>query len=418
MFKQSFYIVAIQLVGIILGFLSIYFVAGDMGPEVYSLVGVYLVVSNIVLIFSNLGMETTMMREALYWIEHGNLEKVAEYTVQSIVSRFIGFVILAPFVIGYLLFLCQYKYDGNYLVLLLLFYIGACANALNDSMSLIIRSQGGYVFSTLARAANNDIIKFAAILLYLKFGSQFYLFFYSLSSIPLIFVFVFKIRKYLRKNYILIKPTFKKIKVARNLWINSYLGYFSNYADSLLVSLLFPPAIMGLYSLYKSLESVVRSFVDGFFDVLLQKFVQFKENYIKLMSMERKVNIARWVAISLVIVAAVVFSTSPNYFISLANLAKYNQADIVIYCVMLVAILLLLGKVENTLLNLMGPSKIVLQFGLALFVITLLSFIWVLAFRSIYGIMIQRITIFGLTSLIAVMVFRRKRTDFYTKVYN
>lgn len=74
MFKKSFIIVLIQILGAAAGFLSLYFVAGDMEPEVYSLVGVYGVLSGITLTFTDLGIETTMMREALYWIQKGEKE--------------------------------------------------------------------------------------------------------------------------------------------------------------------------------------------------------------------------------------------------------------------------------------------------------------------------------------------------------
>ena len=84
MFKNSFLIILIQITGIVLGFISIYFVAGDMAPEVYSLVGVFTIVSGVVLVFSNFGVETTMLREALYWKGIGDNEKVIEYTTQAI----------------------------------------------------------------------------------------------------------------------------------------------------------------------------------------------------------------------------------------------------------------------------------------------------------------------------------------------
>ena len=62
MLKKSFIIVLIQIVGSLLGLITIYFVAGSMEPEVYSLIGVFSVMSNILVTFSDLGIETTMMR--------------------------------------------------------------------------------------------------------------------------------------------------------------------------------------------------------------------------------------------------------------------------------------------------------------------------------------------------------------------
>ena len=86
MFKKSIYVVLIQIFGSLLGLLSIYLIAGDMDPEVYSLVGVYTVISGVTLTFSDLGLETTMMREALYWKSKNNDDKVSEYATQALVS--------------------------------------------------------------------------------------------------------------------------------------------------------------------------------------------------------------------------------------------------------------------------------------------------------------------------------------------
>lgn len=416
MFKQSFGIILIQIVGIILGFLSIYLVAGDMGPETYSLVGVYGVVSGIVLSFSHLGIETTMGREALYWKEGGEFEKIKEYTTQSIISRFIGFALLSPILIIYLLFVCHSKYDGNYLLLLLSFYIGSCAGALNNSMSLIIMAQGGYVFSQFARTLNSTVTKFLAIFVYMKFGAMPYLYFYVLIPLPLMIIFVAKIRKDMCLRYVNLPTTIRKIKDSKNLWLKSYLDYFSASADNLLISILFPPSIMGIYSLYKNLEQMAKGFIEGFFDVLIQKFVQFKGNLEKLLSLEKKVNIARWGVIALVAGCMGIFSLDTTGFIHMLNLQKYENVDIVLYCVMIVSIIYLIGKNEISIVALFAESRTILILGVFVFFATLLSFTIVVGMPTLYGVLLQRIVIFSITSVSAIIVFQRNRISFFTNI--
>lgn len=416
MLKDSLFITLIQLVGVILGFLSIYLVAGEMGPEVYSLVGIYGVVSGVVLTFSHLGVETTMMREALYWIENGDEEKVREYTTQSILSRFIGFVILLPFVAAYLLFLYVWKYNSIYGLILVSFYFGACANALIDSMSLIVRSKGDFVFSQFARTINNSVSKFIAIFLYLKFGSEIYLYFYCLIPVPLLFIFYFKLRGFFSLKYLDFKGTFKKIKESKNLWLKSYVDYFSANADSLLVSIIFPSSIMGIYTLYKNLESVAKVFIEGFFDVLTQKMVQFKGNLMRLAAMERKINIVRWTAILFIIVGACVFLSNPAYFVNLCNLAKYDSADLVISTIFIISVLYLIGKNEINLISLMGTSRLILFYGIAIAIVTLLSYVCIVFMPSVSGLMLQRVLIYFMTSAIAIYIFRKNRDQFYSSI--
>lgn len=388
-----------------------------MGPELYSLVGVCTVVSGLILSFSHLGVETTMMRGALYWMEKGEIEKVREYTTQSFLSRMIGFVILFPFVVLYLLYICYNKYNGNYLTILLFFYFGACASALNDSMSLIIRAQGNYLFSQAAKTINSSIVKFLAIFVYLKFGAMPYLYFYCLIPIPLFFVFYLKIRDNLDFRYISFSETVKKIKESRNLWLKSYMDYFTNYADNLLVSVLFPPSIMGLYTLYKNIETIAKGFIEGFLDVIVQRLVRYKGNVERLVEMERKASLIRWGLVCVVVLLAGIFLIHSEYIISLVNLSKYDGVYYSILIVAVVSILCLIGKNENNLIALMAPSDMVFKMGVFMFFVTIFSFISVFLFPTIWGVYSQRIVAYGLTSFIGLLVFRIKRLDYFTNVY-
>ena len=418
MFKQSFYIIAIQIVGVILGFMSVYLVAGDMGPEIYSLVGVYGVVSGFILTFSHLGVETTMMREALYWMQCGDIEKVKEYTTQSIISRLIGFLLLLPLVFGYLLFLYYAKYESRYLLILISFYVGSCANALCDSMSLIVRSQGNYVFSQAVKTINSSIVKFIAIFVYILYGATPYLFFYCLIPIPLLLVFYIKLRNYLSIDFISIAGTIRKIKDSRNLWLNSYMGYFSNSADTLLVSVIFPPSLMGAYTLYKNLEGMARSFCEGFFDVIFQRFVKYRGDAKTLISMERKVNLTRWAVILLIVAVMAVFTINPSFFVRLINLTKYNDVILILYVVSLASILYLFGKNEGNLIALLGPSSVILKLGVVMFFVTLSSYLLVVLIPTIEGVLSQRLFILGISSLLSIFIFKKHRLDYFKNNYH
>ncbi|MFA6738575.1 MAG: hypothetical protein WCR89_07460, partial [Bacteroidales bacterium] len=70
--KQSVGLVILQIFGIILGLVSVFFVAGSLPAEEYALVGVYNVISTIVVVFSNTGFETYAIRNVLDWKEKGN----------------------------------------------------------------------------------------------------------------------------------------------------------------------------------------------------------------------------------------------------------------------------------------------------------------------------------------------------------
>jgi O-antigen/teichoic acid export membrane protein len=289
--------------------------------------------------------------------------------------------------------------------------------ALNQSMSIIIRSRGGYVFSQLVNTLNGDIIGVIGIFLYIYAGATPYLIFIAMGTIPVMFVYVSYLRKLFRCRFILIQPTITKIKQTRYLWLKSYLDYFRNEADSLLVSLLFPPVIMGSYSIYKRFEGIFKQFIEGFFDVLCQRQVQNKGEIEILKAQERKINFVRWAAIFIILGGGVIFSIIPDFFISLINLTKYDNIQIIVYTVMGVAILYLVGKYEINAISYFAPSKTIWKMGIIVFVITIASYFVLFLLPSIQGALLQRVISWGAATVIAIILFRPRRDVYYKNIF-
>ena len=416
MLKKSFTIIIIQAFGAALGLITVYFSAGDMAPEVYSLVGVYNIITSIVLTFSDLGIETTMMREALYWVKQGDEERVKEHTTQALLSRFMAFIILLPILGGYLGYLNIAKYNGQYTALLITFLIGGGIGGLNNAMSLIVRSQGGYVFSQFVSTLNNYVIKFVGLGLYFSMGQTVYLFFYGLSSIPLLIVYLIKIRKYISFEYINVKEAFKKIIKARYLWLKTDLDYLKNNADSILVSALFPASIMGSYSIFKTLEQLSKNIIEGFFDVQSQNTVKHKGNEKKLLEYEKKIKKMQSAFIVLIILGMGIFLLDADFWINLVHLNKYEGIKIMIITIGIISILHLIGKYEINALAFFASSKLNFWMGVGIFAATLFSFLWAFMFRNIEGMMLQRITVYAVQSFVAIGLFKKGKKIYYTQV--
>ena len=416
MLKKSFIVVVIQILGSLLGLLTLYLIAGDMEPEIYSLVGIYSVLASITLTFSDLGIETTMMREALYWKEKNESEKEREYSTQAILSRIMGFVALLPFLLTYVLIINYTKYNGQYTGILLLFLIGAEVNSLNNAMSLIVRSQGGYVFAQFASTVNNYFLKFVGIGLYILLGTKAYLIFYGISSIPLAIVYFVKLRKNFDFSYLKIKNTVVKIWEGRYLWLRTDLDYFKNNSDSLIVSAVFPAGIMGSYSIYKQLEQLSKSLIEGFFDVLSQHSVKYKGDKAKLIQYERKFRKVVVVAVVLIVICIGGFMTMPEFFVNLVHLTKYQDIQYMIICVGVVSIIYLLGKYEVNALAFFGSSKMNFGIGIATFMASVLSYAIVVAQPTVLGVLIQRVAIFGFMTIISIILFNKNKEKMYMEV--
>lgn len=416
MLKKSFIIVIIQLLGSVLGLVTIYLVAGTMEPEVYSLIGVYTIITNIVVTFSDLGIETTMMREALLWIQNKDYNKVKEYSTQAIMSRVFAFCIILPFLICYILFINKIKYSGERTLLLLLALIGAQIASINNAMSLIIRSRGGYVFSQIASTTNNYIVKFLGLGLYFVFGANVYLYFYILSSIPLCVIYSLKLKDLLDVRFIMIRPMLKKVLLAKYLWLRTDLDYVKNNADALLVSALFPPAIMGSYAIFKNLEQLLKNLVEGFFDVLSQNTVKYKGNFNKLKEQERKIKMIRNVIIALVFACTCIFSINPKFFIKLIHLTKYNSIIAMMYCLAIITVIHLLGKYEINALAFFASSKLNFNMGLIVFGSSVISFSIIELIPNINGMLLQRIIVYFVYTTIAILILKKHREDIYSSI--
>lgn len=416
MLKKSFIIVIIQVLGILFSFASLYFIASDMAPEVYSLVGIYLVLAGIVNTFTHLGIETEMIREALYWIEHDDHNKVSEYATQALMSRTFGFVVLLPFLISYLLYLNVIKFEGEYTVLFATFVIGVFASTLNDCMSVIIRSKGGYVFSQFAKTLNSTIIKAFGIFLYLKFGATVYLYFYGLSSLPLMMLFFANTHSVIAIRHILVKPMLSKVWQSRYLWLRGYMEYFRNYADSILVSILFSPGIMGAYTIYKTLENIVKDFVEGFFDILSQETVRYKGNELQLINLERKYNKVRALVIVFIIAAILLFAMYTDFFVSLCNMNNYIGFSTMVYVVSIVAIIYILTKYEANTIAFFASSKESFVVSFLYMISAILSYLPLFIIDDINGAFLQRILSYSLMAVISIVTFRKYRHTYYTKI--
>lgn len=409
--------VLIQFIGVLLSFVTLYFIVGDMTPEVYSLVGTYTVILGVVNTFSHLGIETVMMRETLYWTEHNDTQKVVEYATQSMFSRIFGYIILLPLLLIYIFYIDYTKYDHQYLFLLFMFLIGALASTLNDCMSLIVRSKGGYVFAQFAKTLNNSIVKTFGLILYLKFGAAVYLYFFSLSSVPLFILFYLYVHKSFSSNFIQFKPMLKKVWESRFLWLRTDLDYFKNYADSILVSILFPAHIMGIYSLYKALENMAKDFIEGFFDVLSQNLVRFKGNYERLCKEEKKYNMIRAAILGVVLIVGVVFAIYSSQIISICNLSNYDHAAELVQCVFIVAIIYILGKYEINILAFFASSKLNFNLTVLISVISIAAFGALYFIPSLYGALFQRIIVYLTTTVLSIALFKKYRTELYTRLF-
>ena len=74
--KQSIGLVILQILGVSLGLVSVFWIAGSLPPKIYAIVGIYNVISTFIVVFSNTGFETYAIRNVLVWQQLGQNDKI------------------------------------------------------------------------------------------------------------------------------------------------------------------------------------------------------------------------------------------------------------------------------------------------------------------------------------------------------
>ncbi len=308
------------------------------------------------------------------------------------------------------------KYNGEYMFLFFCMAMGAVANLLIDSMRNLVRADGGYVFVQLMGTINATFLKLIGIAIYFRFGVMPYLYFYIFASVPILVCFIIRCKQYFSVKYLQLTPMFRKIWDARYLWLKSDLEYIRANADSLLISLLFPAAIMGTYTVYKSIEQIMKNFIEGFFDVLSQNTVCYKGDRIALENQEHKIKIIRNLVVIVIILGTIIYAANMSWWTRLINLQHYEGIDIFILCVALTSIIYLLGKYEINAIAFLAETKMNFKLALITAVLATMTYLVIAVMPTTTVIVIQRVLVYLFPTVVAVYLFQKNKMNIYGKI--
>lgn len=286
--KQSFSLVILQFFGIVLGLISVFYVAGTISAEVYAVVGIYNIISIFIVVFSNTGIETYGIRNVLAWQEAGENNKIKQIVTQAILYR----TILACFVVipvfGYAIYVSKQKFNGQYLELFIFMGLFGITKAVNDSTLLLLRAFNKYFAAALASYSVNVFGRLLALFLFIKFGFNAYI--YTIILLPLLVTIpiLFMLRKWISLQGVFQKENMLKVfQESKAFGLSSYISYVFNSLDQLLVSVFMSAEILGAFSVAKSIYSIAKTFIENIFDPMIQNLVRYKNN-IKFIELKLK----------------------------------------------------------------------------------------------------------------------------------
>lgn len=333
--KQSIGLIILQFFGIVLGLVSVFWIAGSLPPDVYAVVGVYSVISIFIMVFSSTGIETVAIRNVLFWSERGEGEKIKLIVSQAIIYRLVLSTIIVLPIMGYAVYISKYKFENHHLSLFIIMSVFSIAQALNDSIVLILKAFNKYLAAAFITYSVNVFGKLIALFLFFQYGFITYI--YTLLILPLITIipFFLIVKKWINLNGVFVRSNFLvAIKEAKSFRLSSYIGYSYGYLDQLLVSIFMSAEILGSFTLAKSLLSIAKNFIENIFDPLMQNLVRYKNNAV---AMQIKLNKIIKVRDILLLIAFLLLPFTIIYIdrsLTLLNLDNYlylNYFAILIY---------------------------------------------------------------------------------------
>lgn len=374
-YNQSFYLILLQIAGIIVGFISTFYVAGKLDPAMFALIGVYNVICTLSMVFSSTGIETYGIRNILKLKKNNSTLEIEKIVTMSIIGRLItSIIILIPLFI-YSLFISKYKFSENYFDLFLLMSLLSVFRSLNDSSNLLLKAFNKYLLSAISVYSVNIFGKLLAIFMFIKYGFIFYL--YTLFLLPLVINFF---SFYHIKNYINLKLIFdykslvNYLKESKNLLFANYTSFAFNNLDQLLVSIFLKPENLGVFTLAKNIWLMSKSFIENIFDPITQKVVSIKNNKTKLILSYNNINKVRnmILGISFLIFPLILIYLSD--LIKLLNLVHYNNLDLFIITIYISSVIYVFAKVKLNFATLLFKSSYYLKIYIVNAMLSLIFF--------------------------------------------
>jgi O-antigen/teichoic acid export membrane protein len=354
--NQSFLFLALQIINIIAGLFSTVYIAANVEPHFYSLVIVYQIIITFYGCFTSLGYETVLIRNALKW-QNGYEKRLMYFVSMSLVIRVVVFFILMLPVLIYSFYIAQNNYQGEYLSVILLFSLSGLFYSFNNWLSLVLKSFNNYIAGFTILTLGSLATKTVGVWLFVQFGFEYFVLVLVIMPALIFICSVWIVSKYLRPINFSVKR-FIFAKRFLSFGAMGYLKYALSQSDRVVVSILLSPEVQAAYGLAKQFQDIGKSFVEGFFDPLIQKVVQYRNDinksnaHIKFVA---KVNALIVLLGSVVLTALVVYIDD---IIMLLGFTKYNHIETYLIFVLFSSFTYLLYKTPANLISLFAKPKL------------------------------------------------------------
>ena len=168
--KQSIGLVILQVLELTVSFISIIYIASNIDPELYAIMGIFVTVTGTIRALSSMGLEFLSIRNILLWSETKQYEKIERLVSQALFSRLVAGFILIPAMVIYVYYISQTKFNGQYFLIFLLFVLSGLIAAFNNSLGLSLISFNRYFLSAFINFLVNVLGKLISLYLFIHHG--------------------------------------------------------------------------------------------------------------------------------------------------------------------------------------------------------------------------------------------------------
>jgi len=279
--KQSFYLIGLQIIAIIVGLFTTLYVAITLPASLFAIIGIHAIITSIIIVFSNSGIETIALRNFLSWKQKKQNRKIFIYSTHALFIRITLSVLLGLIVIIYAHYISKEKFQGSYFLFFILFIISGIFMAINDSFKSLLKAHNKFIQAMFSHYFVLIFGKAIALAIFVQYGLTSYL--YTIILLPIIIFFYLFLLNYKNINikYFFSKKLIKfTLRQSKLFAFTNYLSFVISNLDQFLVSILMPAEMLGLFSLIKRFMNIITGVISNFFDPLLQKTIKYKGNYI------------------------------------------------------------------------------------------------------------------------------------------
>lgn len=409
--KESVKLLILQAVSLSLGLFSVFFVAANIPPELFAVVGVYEVVSNFLRVFSNTGVETLAIRNVLLFKRDKKNDKIKELVTVSIAYRFVFASLWLLPLFGYIYYVSVNKFDNNYFSLFTIMLVSSVFVAVNESIILIFKSFNRYFLAALIQFSVNILGRLIALILFINFGFDYYINFIIMLPFIITIVAVYSIRKWLAiKKFVRSSFLIKNLKLAKHFTLSAYISYVYNMLDQMLVSIFFSPEFLGSFSIGKKMHTILKTIVENIFDPLVQSLVAIKDNPNLLKLKMRKINKLRNICLVILICFLPFVILYTSYFLNLLGIDKYPYLEYFVICIYVSQLFLVGMKVKYDFIMLFFSPVHYLRLTVIFAVMSMLSFVAIILFDLKFVFAYMGFT-YGVLLVYSNHLFKKKKSE-------